>query len=162
MHTAHSQEVRTSGRLVLRDPVAGKRTILDLAQHVLHLLAGLFGDQALAGDVIPVFSRIRDRVTHHREAAAVDQIDDQLHLMDAFEICHFRRVSGFDQRIEASLHQFADTAAQHGLLTEQVGLGLFLEGRLDDACAAGADAACVSQRILTRFAGSVLMDSDQR
>ena len=39
--------------------------------------------------------------------------------MDALEISHFWRISSFYQRIEAGLHQFADTAAQHGLLTEE-------------------------------------------
>ena len=40
----------------------------------LHLLAGLGGDQALAGAVIAVLSGVGDGVTHLGEAALVDHL----------------------------------------------------------------------------------------
>ena len=58
----------------------------------------------------------------------------------------------------SSLH----AAAQHGLLAEQVGLGLFFEGGLDDAGPQGADALGVGQRAVPGFAGGVLVDGQQR
>ena len=52
-------------------------------------------------------------------------------------------------------------AAEHGLLAEQVGLGLLAEGRLEHAGAGAADAAAVGQRELLGVAGGVLVDGDQ-
>ena len=63
----------------------------------------------------------------------VDQVDDQLQLVEALEVGDLGLVAGLDERFEAGLDQLGDAAAEHGLLAEQVGLGLLLEGRLDDA-----------------------------
>src|SRR5690348_13825831 len=53
----------------------------------------------------------------------IEQVDDQLQLVHALEVGHLRLIAGFDERVEARLHQGAHTAAEHGLLAEQVGLG---------------------------------------
>ncbi len=74
------------------------------------------------------------------EAALVDQVNDQLHLVAGLKVCHLGLVASLNQRIEACVDQLADTAAQNCLLAEQVGLSLLLEGGLQDACTASADA----------------------
>ena len=81
--------------------------------------------------------------------------------MDTFKICHFRFVTGANQRVEACLHQLADTAAKDCLFAEQVCFGLFLEGRFQNARSACTDTACISQRVILRLAGSVLIYRDQ-
>jgi hypothetical protein len=40
------------------------------------------------GDVLAVLGRVRDRVVHVGDAALVDEVDDQLHLVQALEIGH--------------------------------------------------------------------------
>ena len=60
------------------------------------------------------------------------------------------------------MDQLADTAAQNCLLAEQVGLGLLLEGGLQDACTASADAGSVSQSDVLCLAGVILLHADQR
>ena len=97
-------------------------------QDLLHLGARLFGDHARAARVVAVFRGVRNRVTHVAEAALVDQIDDQLHFVQALEIGHFGRVASVDQGLETGADQFADAAAEDSLLAEEVGFGLFLEG----------------------------------
>ena len=52
------------------------------------------------------------------QAAFVDQVNDQLHFMAAFEVSHFRSVAGFNQGFEAHLDQFGNTAAQNALFAE--------------------------------------------
>ena len=59
----------------------------------------------LAGAVIAVLSGIGDGVTHLGKAALVDQVNDQLHLVDALEVSVLRRVASLDQGLEASRHQ---------------------------------------------------------
>ena len=81
--------------------------------------------------------------------------------MAGLKVGHLGGVAGLDQRVEASLDQLADAAAEHCLLTEQVGLGLLLEGRLEDAGAAGTDAGGVGQGDLLGLAGVVLLHADQ-
>ena len=107
-----------------------------------HGLPGLLGDDSRPGGVVAVLGGVADRVAHVVQAAAVDQVDDQLQLVQALEVGDLRLVAGVDQRLEAGLHQRADAAAEHGLLAEQIGLGLLREGRLDDAGAGDADAPC--------------------
>jgi hypothetical protein len=49
------------------------------------------------------------------------------------EVGDLRLVAGLGERLEAVLDELRHAAAEHGLLTEQVGLGLLGERRLDDA-----------------------------
>ena len=90
-----------------------------------------------------------------------DQVDDQLHLVDALEVRVLRLIARLDQRVKAGLHQGGHAAAQDGLLAEQVGLGLLAEGGLEDAGARAADARGVGQRIVLRLAGGVLIHGDE-
>ena len=86
-----------------------------------------------AGDVFAILRVVGDGVVHVGDAALVHQVDDQLEFMQALEVGHFRRVTRFHQGIEAGLDQFDAAAAKHGLLAEQIGLGLFAERGLDHA-----------------------------
>ena len=151
----------TTACTVLLNPLGSEGAVLDLAQDLLHLLAGLLGDDALAGAVVAVLSGIGDGVTHLGKAALVDQVNDQLHLVNALEVSVLRSVASLDQSLKASLHQLADAAAEDSLLAEQVGLGLGLEGGLEDAGTAAADAAGICQSDVHSLAGSVLLNADQ-
>src|SRR4051812_10252587 len=114
---------------VLEHPVAGELARLDVGQHPLHLGLGLGRDDARPGDVLAVLGGVRDRVVHVGDAALVDEVDDQLHLVQALEIRHLGRVAGLDERLVAGLDEFDEAAAEHGLLAEEVGLALLLEAR---------------------------------
>ncbi len=118
-------------------------------------------DDARAAGVVAVLGRVGDRVAHARQALLVHQVDDQLQLVQALEVRHLRVVAGLDQRLEAGLDERAGAAAQDGLLAEEVGLGLVLEGRLEDAAARAADALGVGERERLGVAGRVLVDRDQ-
>ena len=59
-------------------------------------------------------------VAHALDAARVHQIDDQLDLVQTFEVGHLGRVTGFHQRLEAGLHERGESAAEHRLLAEQI------------------------------------------
>ena len=141
---------------VLQHPVAGEASALDIGQHAAHLGLGLVGDDARAGDVLAVFGGVADRVVHIGDAALVNEVDDQLHFVQALEIGHLGGVAGLDQRLEPPLDQLDEAAAEHHLLAEQVGLALLLEGGLDDARASAADGAGVAERDLERVAARVL------
>ena len=121
-------------------------------------LARALVDDLRPGGVLAVLGVVGDRVVHVADAALVDQVDDQLELVQALEVRHLRRVAGLDQRLEARLDQLDAAAAQHGLLAEEIGLGLFLEVGLDDAGLAAADRRRVGQRqvarLLRRIAGA--------
>src|SRR3546814_8594100 len=94
-------------------------------------------------------------------AALIHQVHDQLHFVKAFEIGHFRRITGFDQGFEARRDEVAETAAKHRLLAEQIGFALFLEGGFDDAGAAAADRRRIGQRNVMRVARAVLGDRSE-
>ena len=119
--------------LVLQHPLAGELPSWISCQDLLHLGLGFVGDDPRAAGVVAVFGRVRDAVAHVVQAALVEQVDDQLQLVHALEVGHLGLVAGLDERFEAGLHQRADAAAEHDLLAEQVGLGLFGEGGFDDA-----------------------------
>ena len=81
--------------------------------------------------------------------------------MQALEIRHLRRVAGLDKGLVAGLDQLDQATAKNGLLTEQVGLALFLEGGLDDARAATADSRSIGKADLVGVAGRVLMNGEE-
>ena len=95
-------------------------------------------DDARAAGVVAILGGVGDGVAHVAQAALIDQVDDELQFVQALEVGDFGGVAGFDQGLEAGADQFADAAAEHGLLAEQVAFGLFLEGGLDHAGLAGS------------------------
>ena len=115
-------------------------------EDLAHRRARLVGDDALAARVVAVLGRVGDRVAHPGQALLVHQVDDELELVEALEVGHLRVVAGLDERLEAGLDELRGAAAQHGLLAEEVGLGLVLERRLDHAAARAADALGVGER----------------
>ena len=116
---------------------------------------------ARAGDVVAVLGGVGDRPALLGDAALVHQVDDQLQLVQALEVGDLGLVAGLGEHLEAVLHQLRHAAAEHGLLAEQVGLGLLGERGLDAAGAQAADALGVGQREVPRLAGRVLLDGDE-
>ena len=57
-----------------------------------------------------------------------------------FEVGALGLIAGFDESFVASLDQRADAAAEHGLLAEEIGFGLFFERGLKYSGARAADA----------------------
>ncbi len=112
-------------------------------------------------DVLAVFRSVADGIVHVGDAALVDQVDDQLHLVQALEIRHLGRIAGLDQSFVAALDEFHEAAAEHHLLPEQIGLALLLERRLDDAGAPAADRRGVGERYFQRVARRVLCHRHQ-
>src|SRR2546428_272715 len=137
----HAPPAEQGGRagVVLQHELLGVLARLDAQQRIAHALARRFVDDLRAGDVLAVLGVVRDRVVHGADAALVHQVDDQLELVQAFEVRHLGSVAGLHQGIESGLDQLDAAAAEHGLLAEQVGLGLLLEVGLDDARLAAAD-----------------------
>src|SRR5699024_4282208 len=88
------------------------------------------------------------------------EVDDELELVEDLEVGDLRLVPGLGQGLEARLHEVGDTAAEHALLTEEVGLGLLGEGRRDDTGAGTTDALGVGLREVPGAAGGVLLDGD--
>src|SRR5699024_11155363 len=144
--------------LILGDPLAGEGAVLDVGQHGLHVFLGLLvGQHPGTGHIFAVLGGVGGGVVHGSHAALVDQVDDELHLVDALEVGVLGLVTGLHQGLEAALHQIHYAAAQHSLLTEQVGLGLVVEGSLHHTGAGAADTGDVGQGDLIGVAGGVLL-----
>ena len=131
------------------------------ARDLLHGLAHIFVDNARAAGKVAVFGGLADELVHLGDAAFVDQVDDQLHFVQALEVGGFGLVARFNQRIESRHDQFAHAAAEYGLLAEKVGLGFFLEGGFDHPGVRAADSAGVAERALEGVAAVILMDGQQ-
>src|SRR5690606_33177994 len=149
--------VHRPARLVLKHPLPGKAAGADFLEDAPHLAAGFLGDDALAGHEVAVLRGVADGVAHVRDAALVDEVDDELQLMQALEVRDLRLIARLHQRVETGPNELGDAAAEHHLLAKEVGFGLLLEGRLDDAGAGAADAASVGQGPLLGLAGGVLV-----
>src|SRR5438477_1653413 len=156
----HSLEVREAV-LGLAHPLLRELAALDLVQDAAHLRAGLLVDDARPARVVAVLGRVGDRVAHPAHPALVEEVDDELKLVETLEVRDLRLVPGGDERVEAGGDQRRGAAAEHGLLAEEVGLGLLLERRLDDARAEHADAVRVGERARQRLAGRVTLDGDE-
>ena len=100
-------------------------------------------------------------MAHPLDAVLVHEVDDQLELVQALEVGEARVIPGLDERLEAGLDELSGTATEDGLLAEEVGLGLVLEGGLDDPRAAAADPAGVGQHLVAGRAGRILVHRHQ-
>ena len=90
------------------DPLLGERAVLDLGQQAAHRLLDVVVDDLRPGVVVAVLGGVADRVAHVRQAALVDEVDDQLELVQALEVGDLRLVAGLDQRVEPGLDQRRD------------------------------------------------------
>ena len=127
-----------AGVLVV-DEALGERAVLDVGEDGLHVLLDVRVDDARAGDVVAVLRGVRDRPALLGDAALEHEVDDELELVQALEVGDLGLVARLDEGLEAVHDELRRTAAQHGLLTEQVGLGLLGERRPDAAGAQAAD-----------------------
>ena len=136
-------------------------TVLNVLQDLLHGLLGFFGDQLRTGDVVAVFRSVGDGVTHACKTTLVDQVYDQLHLVNAFEVSVSRVITSFAQSFETSLHQGTNAAAQNSLFTEQVGFCFGTECGFQNAGSCTADSQTISQCQILSLAGCVLLYSNE-
>src|SRR5690606_28096128 len=110
---------------VFQNKALGVFTSLNVGKNVAHGFFGFFGNNTRTGHVLAVFGVVRDRVVHVGDTAFVDQVDDQLELVQALEVSHFRSVAGFNQRFETGFDQLDGTASQNSPFAEHVDIGLF-------------------------------------
>ncbi len=110
---------------------------------------------------VAVLRGVADVLVHLLEAAFVQQVDDELHLVHALEVRDLGLVAGLDQRLEAAHDELRGAAAQHGLLAEQIRFGFLAERRREHAAARAADAVRVGEGACLRFAARVLRNGHQ-
>ena len=81
--------------------------------------------------------------------------------MQTLKISHFRRVSGLGQRFIAGLDKLDHTAAQHGLLTKQVGFAFIAEGGFDNTGTPAAQTASIRHGNIAGVTAGILMHRHQ-
>ena len=153
--------VHRAAHLVFGQPFSRKVAVLHVGENLLHLRARLLGYHPPPARQVAKLGRIRNRRAHVGNAALVDQIDDQLDLVQALEISDLGLIASLDERVEPGADQLGQTAAQHHLLAEQVGLGLLAESRLNNAGPATANPLGIGQAELVRPSRSILVHSQQ-
>src|SRR5215469_15389298 len=154
------EEVRPAAVEFL-DKLGGERAVADLAEDAAHLVDAAPVDDPRAPGIAAELRRVRDRPVHLGQPALVHEVDDQLHLMQALEVGHLGLVTGLDQGVESRLDQLGDSAAEHDLLTEQVGLRLLGEGGGQRTGPGATDRLGVGQGERPRLARRVALDGDQ-
>ena len=111
--------------------------------------------------VVAVLSGIGNAVAHLGEATFYHQVYNQLHFMEALKVGQLWLVACFHQGFKARFNQFAEAAAKHYLLTEQVGFGFFPKGGFEDAAPSAANALGIGHGQVAGLAGSILINSEQ-
>ena len=83
---------------------------LDFFEDFLHLDFGLFRDDPWTSRVVTKLSGVGDAVPHVVQTTLIQQVHNQLELVHALKVSHFRLIASFDKRFKTSLNQFANTA----------------------------------------------------
>src|ERR1700674_476544 len=138
------QEVGTAFFIFL-DPGLCETAVANFRKDLAHLFPRLFGDDARSGGIIALLGRIADGATHVAETAAVNQVNDELELVKAFEVGDLWLVASFRERLEACFYQFAHAAAEYSLFAKEVGFGLFGKSGFQNAGARAAESLGVSE-----------------
>src|SRR5689334_16192251 len=134
----------------LRNPLARERSVLNRLEHRPHVLTDVLVDDLRADGVRTVLRGVGDRVVHPLDPALPDQVGDQLELVQALVVGDLGLVPRLDERLEPQLDQLGDAAAEHRLLTEQIGLRLLGKRGLDHPRARSAERGPVGVRQLER------------
>src|SRR5205823_6580082 len=86
---ASCQEIGTTF-FIFFHPGLCETAVADLREDFAHLLARLLGDDAWPCGVIALFGSVAYGIAHIAEAAAVDQVNDELEFVETFEIGNLR------------------------------------------------------------------------
>lgn len=148
--------------LCLGNPILGELAGLDVLEGGLHPLLDGSIDNLGPDYNITILGGLGDGETHAANSRLVDHVNDELQLVEHFEIGHLGLVSGLDESLESGLNKCRGTAAKHGLLAEEIGLGLFLEAGFENTAAGSADTLGPGEGGLLGVAALVLMNGDER
>jgi hypothetical protein len=88
----------------------------------------------------------------------MDEVDDELEFVEAFEVGKLRRIAGANERIETGTNERACSTAKDGLLAKKIGFRLLAKSCLDYAGTRATDSLCPSQRRLLRVPAGILMN----
>src|SRR5580698_10275999 len=141
---AEGQKFLLTGVLV-GEELLGERPVLNFGKNLLHRLAAFSVDHARAAHVVAPLGGVRNRIAHVSEAAAINQVDDQLELVQTFEVGALGLIAGVDESLISSLNQRAHAATKHRLLAKEIRFCLLLERRLQSPGARAADAFEVAE-----------------
>ena len=81
--------------------------------------------------------------------------------MEDLEVGHLRGIAGLGEGLESALDELGLSTAEDCLLSEEVGVGLVVEGGLEDTCAGGSKSLCKSECDLLCVSGDILVDADE-
>ena len=138
-----------------------KRTVLNVFQNFLHCFLRFFRDNLRTRNVVAVFSRVGNRISHTFKTALVDKVNDEFHFVDTFKVCVSGVVTCFYKRFKTCLHQGANTAAKYSLFTEKVGFRFRTEVGFQNTCSCAADTCRVCKTDFPSVARSVLFHCDK-
>ncbi|CWO61088.1 Uncharacterised protein [Neisseria meningitidis] len=119
-------------------------------------------DHFRAGNVFAVLRIVGNGVVHIGNTAFENQVNNQFHFVQTFEVSHFRRVTGFGQGFKTRLDQLDHAAAQYGLFAKQIGFGFFAESGFNHTAFGAAVGSRIRQGDVFGFAGIVLVNGNQR
>ena len=157
------QEPRVLAPAALRlgNPLPREFALLNLRENLFHFPLGRLVDHARSAREVAVLRGLADEAVHLGDAALVQQIDDELELVQALVIGDGGLIAGLDQRLVTLDDELRGASAEHGLLAEQIGFGLFGEGGLEHTAARAADAVGIRERDRLGVLGGILSDRDQ-
>ena len=81
--------------------------------------------------------------------------------MQAFKICHLRRIAGLHQGFKTGLYQGRSATAQYRLLTEQICFSFFLKSRFNDTGTTTAIGRGIRQGDIPGTTAGILKDCNQ-
>src|SRR6266498_5801083 len=103
----------------------------NVAQHRSHVLLHCLIDNLWTDGQLAPFGGIRNQSAHSGESCLVDKIDNELELVQTFEIGKLGRIAGANKGVEARTNQRARAATKHCLLAKKIGLGLLAKSRFE-------------------------------
>lgn len=148
--------------LVLGAPLGLELSALDHVVDLLHSLDGFLGDDEVPAGQTAVLGGVGADVPHVGHTALDDEVDDELALVAALEVCHDRGEALPDKGVESLLDELGETAALDGLLAEKVGFGLEVEVvDLEGTRAGGSETFCKGEGDVLCLASVVLVDRNK-
>src|SRR5258708_36663277 len=110
---AEGGEIIAAG-LVLVGPFTGEGSGLNIGKDLLHRRASLVAYNLRSASQVAILGSVGNRIAHAIQAALINEINDELHLMDALEVRNLRLITFLHQRVETALHHRGRSAAKAG------------------------------------------------
>ena len=148
-------------RLELSYPFLGELTTLNGLELPAHPVLDRLVDDLRSHRHIAILGSLGDGESHSRNSTLIHEINNELQLMETFEVGHLRRVARFYEDLVTCLHKSGGPPTENALLPKKIGHCFLAEVGFEHTRTGATNPFGPCEGSLLGLPGSIVVDRNQ-